>query len=107
VAGVEPFGTAGSGGSTPLRIQVAGEPEAALFGKLYAGASQGTHPHSAMERPPPRRDGGYAPRRGDRRITCAGQPHHRRTEVSTPAAPGRSIARHPATVATRHDPLAT
>ena len=35
-AGVEPFGTAGSGGSTPLRIQVAGEPEAALFGKLYA-----------------------------------------------------------------------
>ena len=36
VAGVEPFGTAGSGGSTPLRIQVAGEPEAALFGKLYA-----------------------------------------------------------------------
>src|SRR6266700_3340598 len=54
VAAVEPFGTAGSGGSTPLRIQVAGEPEAALFGKLYAGASQGTHPHSAMERPPPR-----------------------------------------------------
>ena len=36
VAGVELFGTAGSGGSTPLRIQVAGEPEAALFGKLYA-----------------------------------------------------------------------
>ena len=36
VAGVEPFGTAGSGGSTPLRIQVAGQPEAALFGKLYA-----------------------------------------------------------------------
>src|SRR6266550_6712810 len=30
VAGVEPFGTAGSGGSPPLRIQVAGEPEAAL-----------------------------------------------------------------------------
>jgi hypothetical protein len=26
VAGVEPFGTAGSGGSTPLRIQVAGQP---------------------------------------------------------------------------------
>src|SRR6266700_8005760 len=54
VAGVELFGTAGSGGSTPLRIQVAGQPPAALFGKLYAGASQGTHPHSAMERPPPR-----------------------------------------------------
>jgi tRNA A-37 threonylcarbamoyl transferase component Bud32 len=36
VAGVEPFGTAGSGGSTPLRIQVAGQPQAALFGKLYA-----------------------------------------------------------------------
>lgn len=41
------------------------------------------------------------------RITCLGHPHHRRTEVSTPAAPGRSsIAWHPATVATRHDPLA-
>ena len=36
VAGVEPFGTAGSGGSTPLRIQVAGEPQSAVFGKLYA-----------------------------------------------------------------------
>ncbi len=36
VAGVEPFGTAGSGGSTPLRLQVAGQPPAALFGKLYA-----------------------------------------------------------------------
>jgi hypothetical protein len=36
VAKVEPFETAGSGGSTPLRIQVCGEPEAALFGKLYA-----------------------------------------------------------------------
>src|SRR5216684_4295814 len=36
VAGVEPFGTAGSGGSTPLRIQVAGQPQAAVFGKLYA-----------------------------------------------------------------------
>src|SRR6266702_4812838 len=36
VAGVEPFGTAGSGGSTPLRILVAGQPPAALFGKLYA-----------------------------------------------------------------------
>jgi tRNA A-37 threonylcarbamoyl transferase component Bud32 len=36
VTGVEPFGTAGSGGSTPLRIQVAGHPQAAIFGKLYA-----------------------------------------------------------------------
>ena len=36
MAGVELFGTAGSGGSTPLRIQVAGQPQAALFGKLYA-----------------------------------------------------------------------
>jgi tRNA A-37 threonylcarbamoyl transferase component Bud32 len=36
VAGVEPFGTAGSGGSTPLRLQVAGQPQTALFGKLYA-----------------------------------------------------------------------
>jgi hypothetical protein len=36
VAGVEPFGTAGSAGSTPLRIQVASQPPAVLFGKLYA-----------------------------------------------------------------------
>jgi tRNA A-37 threonylcarbamoyl transferase component Bud32 len=36
VVGMEPFGTAGSGGSTPLRIRVGGEPQAALFGKLYA-----------------------------------------------------------------------
>jgi serine/threonine protein kinase len=33
---VEPFGLAGSGGSTPLRIKVEGEPDAFLFGKLYA-----------------------------------------------------------------------
>ncbi len=36
VVGMEPFGTAGSAGSTPLRIRVAGEPPADLFGKLYA-----------------------------------------------------------------------
>jgi hypothetical protein len=36
VAAVEPFGTAGSGGSTPLRIQVAGQSQTAVFGKLYA-----------------------------------------------------------------------
>jgi tRNA A-37 threonylcarbamoyl transferase component Bud32 len=35
-AGVEPFGTAGSAGSTPLRIQLAGQHQAALFGKLYS-----------------------------------------------------------------------
>jgi membrane-associated phospholipid phosphatase len=33
---VEPFGLAGSGGSTPLRIKVAGDPDTFLFGKLYA-----------------------------------------------------------------------
>src|SRR6266487_1669396 len=52
-----------------------------------AGASQGTHPHSAMDHPAPRRDGGCAPRRGARRVTAVGQPQHRRTEVSRPAAP--------------------
>jgi tRNA A-37 threonylcarbamoyl transferase component Bud32 len=36
VEGVEPFGLAGSAGSTPLRITVAGDPPARLFGKLYA-----------------------------------------------------------------------
>jgi tRNA A-37 threonylcarbamoyl transferase component Bud32 len=36
VAGVEPFGTAGSGGSTPLRIQLTAQPQDAVFGKLYA-----------------------------------------------------------------------
>jgi membrane-associated phospholipid phosphatase/tRNA A-37 threonylcarbamoyl transferase component Bud32 len=33
---VEPFGLAGSAGSTPLRIKVEGDPGAWLFGKLYA-----------------------------------------------------------------------
>ena len=33
---VEPFGLAGSAGSTPLRITVAGDPPTVLFGKLYA-----------------------------------------------------------------------
>src|SRR3954452_1977009 len=33
---VEPFGLAGSAGSTPLRISVAGDPPRVLFGKLYA-----------------------------------------------------------------------
>src|SRR5215216_2999134 len=33
---VEPFGLAGSAGSTPLRITVAGDPPTQLFGKLYA-----------------------------------------------------------------------
>jgi tRNA A-37 threonylcarbamoyl transferase component Bud32 len=35
-AEVKPFGLEGSGGSTPLRIKVKGEPESYLFGKLYA-----------------------------------------------------------------------
>jgi membrane-associated phospholipid phosphatase/tRNA A-37 threonylcarbamoyl transferase component Bud32 len=33
---VEPFGLAGSAGSTPLRIKVKGDPDTWLFGKLYA-----------------------------------------------------------------------
>jgi tRNA A-37 threonylcarbamoyl transferase component Bud32/membrane-associated phospholipid phosphatase len=33
---VKPFGLSGSAGSTPLRITVAGDPPAILFGKLYA-----------------------------------------------------------------------
>jgi len=33
---VKPFGLAGSAGSTPLRIAVAGDPPVVLFGKLYA-----------------------------------------------------------------------
>jgi membrane-associated phospholipid phosphatase/tRNA A-37 threonylcarbamoyl transferase component Bud32 len=33
---VEPFGLAGSAGSTPLRITVTGDPPTILFGKLYA-----------------------------------------------------------------------
>ena len=32
----KPFGLAGSGGSTPLRLRVAGESDTYLFGKLYA-----------------------------------------------------------------------
>jgi tRNA A-37 threonylcarbamoyl transferase component Bud32 len=32
----EPFGLAGSAGSTPLRIKVKGDPDTILFGKLYA-----------------------------------------------------------------------
>ncbi|MDF2744627.1 MAG: rane protein of unknown function, putative kinase domain, partial [Actinomycetia bacterium] len=33
---VKPFGLAGSAGSTPLRIKIAGDPPVVLFGKLYA-----------------------------------------------------------------------
>jgi tRNA A-37 threonylcarbamoyl transferase component Bud32 len=33
---IQPFGLAGSAGSTPLRITVEGDPPAQLFGKLYA-----------------------------------------------------------------------
>jgi tRNA A-37 threonylcarbamoyl transferase component Bud32 len=33
---VKPFGLEGSGGSTPLRIKVKGDPDAYLFAKLYA-----------------------------------------------------------------------
>ncbi len=33
---VEPFGLEGSGGSTPLRIKVAGDPDQYVFGKLYS-----------------------------------------------------------------------
>jgi membrane-associated phospholipid phosphatase len=33
---VTPFGLAGSGGSTPLRITIKGDPPSYLFGKLYA-----------------------------------------------------------------------
>jgi membrane-associated phospholipid phosphatase/tRNA A-37 threonylcarbamoyl transferase component Bud32 len=36
VTEVEPFGLAGSAGSTPLRIRVKGDPDTWLFGKLYA-----------------------------------------------------------------------
>jgi tRNA A-37 threonylcarbamoyl transferase component Bud32/membrane-associated phospholipid phosphatase len=36
VEDVKPFGLAGSAGSTPLRITVAGDPPRVLFGKLYA-----------------------------------------------------------------------
>jgi tRNA A-37 threonylcarbamoyl transferase component Bud32 len=33
---VKPVGLAGSGGSTPLRLRVSGDPDTYLFGKLYA-----------------------------------------------------------------------
>jgi tRNA A-37 threonylcarbamoyl transferase component Bud32 len=33
---MKPVGLAGSGGSTPLRLRVAGDPDTLLFGKLYA-----------------------------------------------------------------------
>jgi membrane-associated phospholipid phosphatase/tRNA A-37 threonylcarbamoyl transferase component Bud32 len=33
---VKPFGLAGSGGSTPMRITVKGDPDTYVFGKLYA-----------------------------------------------------------------------
>ena len=36
VVEITPVGLAGSGGSTPLRLRVAGEPDTYLFGKLYA-----------------------------------------------------------------------
>jgi hypothetical protein len=38
VESLAPFGLAGSAGSTPLRIRIAGEPGAWLFGKLYAAS---------------------------------------------------------------------
>ncbi len=36
VLDLQPVGLAGSGGSTPLRLHVAGDPDTYLFGKLYA-----------------------------------------------------------------------
>lgn len=33
---IRPFGLHGSGGSTPLRLRVAGDPDQVMFGKLYA-----------------------------------------------------------------------
>jgi tRNA A-37 threonylcarbamoyl transferase component Bud32/membrane-associated phospholipid phosphatase len=36
VIDMKPVGLAGSGGSTPLRLKVAGDPDRYLFGKLYA-----------------------------------------------------------------------
>ena len=36
IVDVKPIGLAGSGGSTPLRLRVAGDPDTYLFGKLYA-----------------------------------------------------------------------
>jgi membrane-associated phospholipid phosphatase/tRNA A-37 threonylcarbamoyl transferase component Bud32 len=36
VVDIKPFNLEGSGGSTPLRLRVAGDPDSYLFGKLYA-----------------------------------------------------------------------
>jgi membrane-associated phospholipid phosphatase len=36
IVDVKPVGLAGSGGSTPLRIRLAGDPDTYVFGKLYA-----------------------------------------------------------------------
>jgi tRNA A-37 threonylcarbamoyl transferase component Bud32/membrane-associated phospholipid phosphatase len=36
VSSIEPFGLAGSGGSSPMRLRRAGDPGGYLFGKLYA-----------------------------------------------------------------------
>ena len=36
VVDVQPVGLAGSGGSTPLRLRLAGDPDTYVFGKLYA-----------------------------------------------------------------------
>ncbi|HXJ64377.1 MAG TPA: hypothetical protein VNN79_11535, partial [Actinomycetota bacterium] len=36
VVDVQPFGLRGSGGSTPMRVTVAGDPDRVLFAKLYA-----------------------------------------------------------------------
>lgn len=36
IVDVQPIGLHGSGGSTPLRLRVAGDPDTFLFGKLYA-----------------------------------------------------------------------
>ena len=36
VTEIRPFGLAGSGGSTPMRLRVEGQPDSYLFGKLYA-----------------------------------------------------------------------
>jgi tRNA A-37 threonylcarbamoyl transferase component Bud32 len=36
VVSIEPFGLEGSGGSTPLRVRVAGDPDRHVFAKLYA-----------------------------------------------------------------------
>jgi tRNA A-37 threonylcarbamoyl transferase component Bud32 len=36
VVDIKPVGLAGSGGSTPLRLRIAGDPDTYLFGKLYA-----------------------------------------------------------------------